>query len=219
MENVYIQVPLVGKRDSVRTRRRSSNFAAQCRTEPARCPQQNRGPRITPSPSIRLSALISPEDLPFSYSITASHPVPRPSCCPALDRHRRFFSLNRGRPIEMRSAMQPPQISPSGPITTFKPPAMPFAYGGERNPILTSWSSQHPEVFQFARLPNPPHPFFPSTFFSFFPPPSISRCPALPARLRSVSAVSPAVCFFFIACCFCSCAFLGLITREPVCLR
>lgn len=63
--------------------------------------------------------------------------------------------------------------------------------------------------------------FFPSASFfrSFFPPLSISRCPALLARLFSVAAAKPEECFFFMLCCLIKDAFFGLMTREPVCLR
>lgn len=58
-----------------------------------------------------------------------------------------------------------------------------------------------------------------SIFLSFFPPLSISKCPALLAKLFSVISAKPAECFFLNCWLFCADAFLGLITRAPVCLR
>lgn len=63
--------------------------------------------------------------------------------------------------------------------------------------------------------------FFPAfppsflSFLSFFPPFSISRCPAFSARSFSVCAVKPEVDFFFSLFCAMSFCFFGLITRFP----
>lgn len=58
-----------------------------------------------------------------------------------------------------------------------------------------------------------------SALLSFLPPRSISRWPAFPASDFSVMAVIPEVCFLFAWCALTKAAFLGLMTREPVCLR
>jgi hypothetical protein len=53
------------------------------------------------------------------------------------------------------------------------------------------------------------------SFFPFFPPASISRCPAFSARFLSVKAVRPEECFLVSLRLATTLAFLGAITREP----
>lgn len=56
-------------------------------------------------------------------------------------------------------------------------------------------------------------------FLSFLPPRSNSKWPALPARVFSVTACRPAVCFLWMVFARTSEAFLGLMTLLPVWMR
>jgi hypothetical protein len=56
-------------------------------------------------------------------------------------------------------------------------------------------------------------------FLSFLPPRSSSKWPALPARVFSVTACRPAVCFLWMVLARTRTAFLGLITLLPVWMR
>lgn len=58
-------------------------------------------------------------------------------------------------------------------------------------------------------------PFLPSSFLSFLPPLSISRCPAFCANIFSVCATRPALLLCLILFCEMMLAFLGLMTRAP----
>lgn len=59
----------------------------------------------------------------------------------------------------------------------------------------------------------------PGSLLSLFPPLSISKCPAFCASIFSVLPTSPELLLCLILFCVMMDAFLGLMTRAPVCLR
>jgi len=86
--------------------------------------------------------------------------------------------------------------------------------------ILSSSSSSYPHRLQpfFSSVGFLPPVGWPAMdcFLSFFPPRSSSKWPALPARVFSVTACRPAVCFLWMVLARTSEAFLGLMTLLPV---